>query len=264
MSTMSLSLVARDSATMLRRSLRHIIRYPVMIVVILGVPVLLLLLFVGVFGGALNAGINTGTHGGKYVDYVVPGILLMAVGYGGSTTAMAVNRDKTEGIINRFRTMAIARASVLTGHVVAAVLRTMASVGLLIGVALLLGFRSSCGPVGWIAALGVIALLALALSWLAAATGLAARNAEGTTGFALVVQLLPLFSSAFVPPDSMSGAVRWIAQHEPFTPIIDTVRGLLTGTAIGDSGVIAVVWCVGLTLVGYLWARVLFRRDPVR
>ncbi len=264
MSTMSLSLAVSDSATMLRRSMRHIIRYPVMIVVSLGVPVLLLLLFVGVFGGALNAGINTGTHGGKYIDYIVPGILLTTVGYGGSSTAMAVYQDKAEGIINRFRTMAIAQASVLTGHVVAAVLRTMVSVGLVIGVALLLGFRSSCGPVGWIAALGVVALLALALSWLAAAAGLAAHAAEGMTGFALIVQVLPLFSSAFVPPGSMSGAVRWFAQHEPFTPIIDTVRGLLTGTAIGDSGVIALVWCVGLTLVGYLWARILFRRDPVR
>jgi ABC-2 type transport system permease protein len=264
MSTVSLSLATRDSATMLRRSLRHIVRYPVMIVVSLGVPVLLLLLFVGVFGGALNAGINTGTHGGKYVDYVVPGILLMTVGYGGSTTALAVNRDMTEGIINRFRTMAIARASVVTGHVVAAVLRTMVSVVLVVVVALLLGFRSSCGPVGWIAALGVIALLVLAVSWLAAAVGLAARNAEGTTSFALIAQVLPFFSSAFVPPDSMSGAVRWLARNEPFTPIIDTVRGLLTGTAIGHSGVIAIVWCVGLTLAGYVWARVVFRRDPVR
>jgi ABC-2 type transport system permease protein len=264
MSTLPLSYAVTDSATMLRRSLRHIIRYPVVIVVTIGVPVLLLLLFVGVFGGALNAGISTGSHGGKYVDYIVPGILLTTVGYGGSTTALAVNKDMTEGIIARFRTMAIARASVLTGHVVAALLRTMVSVGLVVGVALLLGFRSCAGAAEWLAALGVVALLTLAVSWLAAAVGLAARNAEGTTGFALIAQVLPLFSSAFVPPDSMSGAVRWFAQHEPFTPIIDTVRGLLTGTAIGHDGVIAIVWCVGLALAGYLWARTLFRRDPVR
>jgi len=258
----TLSLATRDSATMLRRSLRHTIRYPVMIIVSLAVPVLILLLFVGVLGGALNAGINTGTHGASYADYIVPGILVMTVGYGASTTAMSVNRDMTEGIIARFRTMAIARSSVLTGHVVAALLRTMASVGLVIGVALLLGFRSSCGPVGWIAALGLTALIVLALSWLAAAVGLAARNAEGTSSFTLIVQLLPFISSAFVPTGSMSGAVRWFAQHEPFTPIIDTLRGLLTGTAIGDSGTIAVAWCLVLTLVGYLWARSLFKRDP--
>jgi ABC-2 type transport system permease protein len=160
--------------------------------------------------------------------------------------------------------MAICRASVLTAQVVGAMARTMVSIGLVIGVALPMGFRPTSDPVAWIATIGVIALVVLALTWLAVAIGLAARNAEGTSSFTLVVQVLPFISSAFVPPDSMSGAVRWFAQNEPFTPIIDTLRGLLMGTPIGNSAIIAVAWCVGLALAGYLWARALFKRDPVR
>jgi ABC-2 type transport system permease protein len=259
-----LSYAVSDSATMLRRNLRHTLRYPVTVMMSLGVPVLLLLLFVGVFGGALSAGLGGASHGGSYVDYVVPGILLMTVGYGSSTTALAVNKDMTEGIIARFRTMAISRASVLTGHVAAAVARTMVSIGLVIGVALLMGFRPAAGPVEWLAAIGVITLLILALTWPAVAIGLLAKNPEGTSSFTLIAQVLPFISSAFVPPGSMSGAVRWFAENEPFTPIIDTLRGLLTGTPIGDSAIIAVAWCAGLALAGYLWARALLHRDPVR
>lgn len=260
----TLSYAVHDSATMLRRNLRHTLRYPVTMMMSLGVPILLLLLFVGVFGGALSAGLGGASHGGTYIDYVVPGILLMTVGYGSSTTALAVNKDMTEGIIARFRTMAISRASVLTGHVVAAVARTMASIGLVIGVALLLGFRPAAGPAGWLAAVGVITLLVLALTWPAVAIGLLAKNPEGASSFTLIVQVLPFISSAFVPPASMSGAVRWFAGNEPFTPIIDTLRGLLMGTPIGDSAIIAVAWCAGLALAGYLWARALFNRDPIR
>ncbi len=260
----TLSYATSDSATMLRRNLRHTLRYPVTMMMSLGVPVLLLLLFVGVFGGALSAGLGGTAHGGSYVDYVVPGILLMTVGYGSSTTALAVNKDMTEGIIARFRTMAIFRASVLTGHVVAAVARTMVSIGLVIGVALLLGFRPAASLAGWLAAIGVITLLVLALTWPAVAIGLLAKSPEGTSSFTLIVQVLPFVSSAFVPPDSMSGAVRWFAENEPFTSIIDTLRGLLMGTPIGSSAMIAVAWCVGLALAGYLGAQALFNRDPVR
>jgi ABC-2 type transport system permease protein len=260
----TLSLALTDSATMLRRNVRHLLRYPSMAIMTLGMPVLLLLLFVGVFGGALNAGLGDRAHGGGYVDYVLPGILLMTVGYGASTTALAVNRDMTEGIIARFRTMAIARTSVLTGHVMAALVRTMISLVLVVGAGLLLGFRPAAGPAGWAAAIGVLALLVLALTWLAVAVGLVARNAEGTSGFLLVVQVLPFLSSAFVPPESMSGAVRWFAENEPFTPILDAVRALMMGTPVGNSALLAVLWCAGLALAGYFWARALFRRDPVR
>ena len=141
---------------------------------------------------------------------------------------------------------------------------TILSTALVIGVALLLGFRPAAGPLRWLGVLGLATLLALALTWLAVAIGLLAKTAEGTSPFILVVQLLPFLSSAFVAPESMSAPVRWFAGHEPYTPIIDTLRGLMLGTPVGDSGVIAVAWCVGLALAGYLWARVLFKRDPSR
>ncbi|WP_042396692.1 ABC transporter permease [Streptacidiphilus carbonis] len=257
MSTLGYSV--SDSATMLRRNLRHNLRYPVALIVSLGVPILLLLLFVGVFGGAL--GVGAVPRGGHYIDFVMPGILLITVGYGASSTAMAVNRDATEGIISRFRTMPISRTAVLTGHVAGAMIRTLATGVLVVGVALLMGFRSSAGLLDWLAVAGLFALVALALTWLAVAVGLAARTAEGTSGFTLLVQLLPFISSAFVPTGSMSGAVRWFAQNEPFTPIIDALRRLLTGAPIGHSAVVACAWSVGLALIGYLWARALFKRD---
>ncbi|HEX5115544.1 MAG TPA: ABC transporter permease [Pseudonocardiaceae bacterium] len=259
----TLSFAARDSVTMVRRDFRHTLRYPGTLVLSLGVPTVLLLLFTGVFGGALTAGF--GAQGsGPYINYVVPGILLMAVGYGSSSTALSVNADMTEGIIGRFRTMAIAHSSVLTGHVVGALLRTMVSAALLVGVAFLLGYRSAAGPLEWLATAGLLALVAFAMTWLAVAIGLLARTPEGITPFVLVVQVLPFMSSAFVPTALMSSAVRWFAQHEPFTPIIDTLRGLLLGTPVGDRGLIAVAWCAGLALAGFLWARSLFGRDPNR
>jgi ABC-2 type transport system permease protein len=260
----TLTYAVRDSSTMLRRSLRHTVRYPVTIVVSLAVPALLLLLFVGVFGGALGAGLGAAPPGGKYIDYVLPGILLMSVGYGASSTTLAVNRDMTEGIIARFRTMAISRGSVMTGHVVGALIRTLASCVLLVGVALAMGYRSGADAGRWLAAAGLVALLTFALSWLAVAIGLAAPNAEGTSGFTLIVQLLPFVSSAFVPTGTMSGPVRWFAHNQPFTPVIDALRGLLTGAPIGHSGWIAVAWCAGLAVLGYLWAGSLFRWAAAR
>jgi ABC-2 type transport system permease protein len=254
----------RDATTMLRRNVRHTLRNPGAMIMTIGLPVALLLLFVGVFGDALNAGLGLAPRNGDYIDYVLAGIILMAVGYGATTTALAVNRDMTEGVISRFRTMAISRASVLTGHVVGSVARTLVGVALVIGVALLLGFRSDAGPIRWLAALGLIALVSLALTWMGVAVGLAARTAEGTGPFTLIVQLLPFLSSAFVTPEAMSGPVRWFAAHEPFTPVIDTLRGLMLDLPVGDTALIAVGWCVIVTAAGYLWARLLFRRDPVR
>jgi ABC-2 type transport system permease protein len=259
----AMSFAVRDSATMVRRNFRHTLRYPSALVMSLGVPTLLLLLFVEVFGGSLTAGISepAADVGGHYINYVVPGILLMAVGYGSSTTAMAVNGDMTEGIIARFRTMAISRSSVLTGHVIGALLRTMVSIGLLIGVAFLLGYRPNAGPLEWLAAIGLLALVVVALTWLAVAVGLLAKTAQGISPFILIVQVLPFISSALVPTASMSAAVRWFAQHEPLTPVTDTLRGLLLGGHVGSSGPIAVIWCLGLALAGFLWARALFSRD---
>ncbi|SHN75290.1 ABC transporter permease [Cryptosporangium aurantiacum] len=255
----TLSYAVADSATMLRRNARHVVRYPIVVLMSVGIPVLLLLLFVGVFrelGASLAAGDD-------YIDYIVPGILLIAICYGSSSTSMEVNSDSTKGIITRFRTMAIARSAVLTGHVLTALIRTAISLVLVVGVALLMGFRPTSDPVAWLAAAGLLMLLTLALTWLAVAVGLAAPNAEGTAGFGLIVQLLPFISSAFTPPATMSGGAQWFAENQPFTPVIDTVRGLVVGGPIGNDGIIAVGWCVGLSLIGYLWARSQFRRAPV-
>ncbi|MEV4345144.1 ABC transporter permease [Actinoplanes sp. NPDC049596] len=253
-----------DTLTMVRRNLRHTRRNPGAVVMTLALPLILLLLFVGVFGGALNAGFAQTTTGGDYVDYLLPGILLMTAGYGATTTALAVNRDVTTGIMARFRTMAISRASVLTGHVAGSTIRTLTGTALVVAVAVALGFRSSAGPLGWLAAAGLLTLLTLALTWLAVAAGLAARTAEGVAPFTLVVQLLPFLSSAFVPPETMSAPVRWFVSHEPFTPIINTLRDLLLGAPVGSGAVVAVAWCGVLAAAGYLWARTLFKRDPIR
>ena len=247
------------TATMVRRNVKHSLRNPSAMVMTIVLPVILLLLFVGVFGGALKLGVGPA---GEYVNYLVAGILLMTVGYGSTTTAMTVNRDMTSGIINRFRTMAVSRSSVLTGHVIGSTARTLISVVLVVAVALLLGFRPTADPLRWLALIGLIVLLTLALTWLGVAVGLLAKTAEGTSPFVFAVQVLPFLSSAFVPPDSMSGAVKWFAQHEPFTPITDTLRGLLLDMPVEGSAPAAVLWCVGLALVGYLASWALFRRDP--
>ena len=263
MSTLSFAL--RDSATMLRRDVRHSLRnLPMTLISGLLVPIILLVLFVYVFGGAVGAGQGGVLHGGAYIDYLAPGIIIMTVVSGGATTAINLVMDMNEGIIARFRTMAIFRASVLTGQVLGSLIRTMISVGLVTGVALLMGFRPTVGPVAWIAALGVIALFTFALTWMSVVFGLVGKTPAGANSLSLIFQLLAFTSSAFVRPDSMSGGVRWFAEYQPFTPVIDTVRGLLLGTPIGNSAVLAVAWCAGLTLVGYLWARAVYNRDPVR
>lgn len=259
----TMTLAVRDSATMTRRSLRHVLRYPVTLVISVAIPVLLLLLFVGVFG-ALKSSLGAALHS-SYIDFVMPGIIVMTAGYGSSVTAQGVNRDSTEGIIGRFRTMAISPTSMLNGYVLAALARTLVSAALVIAVSIGLGFRPTADAGRWLAAAGVIVLLVLALTWLAVPFGLASKTAEGLTGFILIVQLLPFISSAFVPPAEMSTGVRWFAGHEPFTPVIDTLRGLLTGaTPPGGTVLAAVLWCAGLALAGYLWARVLVRRDLSR
>ncbi len=263
MSTLSYTL--SDAATMLRRDVRHSLRNLMMTLSGLLTPIVTLVLFVYVFGGTLGAGLGGVAHGGAYIDYVAPAIIIMTVGSGCATTAVNLCMDMTDGIIARFRTMAISRASVLTGQVVGSVIRTMISVGLVIGVALLMGFRPTTGPVAWIAAIGVIALFTLALTWMAVVFGLVGKTPAGANSLSLIFQLLlPFTSSAFVRPDSMPGGVRWFAEYQPFTPVIDTLRGLLLGAPIGDSAVLAVAWCAGLTLVGYLWARALFNRAPAR
>ncbi|GII58097.1 transport permease protein [Planotetraspora thailandica] len=255
----SMSYALRDSMTMLRRNLKHAQRYPGLTLSIVGTPIVLLLLFNYVFGSALAAGISgTPTGGGSYIDYLAPGIILMTATAGALVTAVGVCTDKTEGIVNRFRTMAISRASFLTGHVVGSVIQTLVSIALVVGVALLMGFRPSATFLEWIAIAGVLTLLTLALTWLAAGIGLVARSPESASNIPLPLQFLPFLGSAIVPTDSMPAGLRWFAEYQPFTPIIETLRGLLMGTPIGDSAAIALAWCVGLTFAGYLWARSVF------
>jgi ABC-2 type transport system permease protein len=250
---------------MLRRQLRHMQRYLSVTVFLVGMPIVFLLLFVYVFGGTLGAGLG-GPAGGRaeYLEYVTPGIMLMAVAAGATGTAISVAMDMTEGIVARFRTMAIFRPSVLTGHVLGSMIQTMLSVAVVTGVALLIGFRPSASPVEWVAAAGVLAAITFALTWLSVAFGLVTKTVEAASNLPTPLVFLPFLGSGFVPTDSMPVGLRWFAEYQPFTPIIETLRGLLLGTAIGNSAVVAVAWCVGITLVGYLWARKLYNRDPVR
>jgi ABC-2 type transport system permease protein len=253
-----------DSATMSRRTLRHLLRYPAMTVGTLGVPVILLLLFVGLLGRTLGAGLNGGHGGGSYIGYVAPGIILLAVASGSMATAVSVCVDMTEGITDRFRTMAISRAALLTGHVVAGVVQTTISTALVVGVAVAMGFRPTAGPLQWLAAIALLELLALALTWLSVGIGLISKTPEAASNTPMLVQFLPFLGSAFVPTGTMPAGVRWFAEYEPFTPITETVRGLLTGTAIGHHAIVSLAWCIGILLVGYTWSRSQFDKDRRR
>ena len=260
----TLTYAVADSATMLRRQVRHMLRYLSMTLMLIGMPIVLLLLFVYVFGGTLGAGLG-GPAGGReeYLEYVLPGILLIAVTLGATGTAISVNMDMTEGIVARFRTMAIFRPSVLTGHVLGSMTQTMLSLAVVTAVAVLIGFRSSATPVEWLATVGVLAAITFAVTWLCVAFGLVAKNPEGASNLPQPLVFLPFLGSGFVPTDSMPAGLRWFAEYQPFTPMMDTVRGLLLGTAIGSSGAIALAWCAAITLVGYLWSRKLYNRDPI-
>jgi ABC-2 type transport system permease protein len=254
----SLSLAVRDSSTMLRRNLLHARRYPSLTLNLLLTPIMLLLLFVYIFGDTMSAGI-----GGEYIAYIVPGLLLMTIGSTVIGTAVSVSNDMTEGIITRFRTMAIHRGSVLVGHVVGSVLQSIMSVVLVGAVAVAIGFRSTDATIlEWIAAFGLLVLFSLALTWIAVGMGMASPNPEAASNMAMPLILLPLISSAFIPADTMPGWFQPIAEYQPFTPAIETLRGLLLGTEIGNNGWIAILWCVGLTALGYRWSTSLFNRDP--
>ncbi len=254
-----------DSNTMLRRNLKHAVRYPAVTFMVFGIPVVLLLLFVYAFGGTLGAGLGIASSGrGAYVDYVVPGILLMAIAGSSQGTAIAVSMDMTEGIIARFRTMGIARASVLTGHVLGSTVQTMLGLAAVVGVAFVIGFRPTASPVEWMAAAGVLLMSTLAITWLAVALGLFPKSVEAASNLPMPLILLPFLSSGFVPTGSMPASLAWFAEHQPFTPIIETLRGLLLGAAIGDSALLAVAWCLGITLISYGWALKLYNRERSR
>jgi ABC-2 type transport system permease protein len=255
-----------DSATMLRRNFLRQRRYPVTIMVAVGVPLVILFLFVFVFGETLGSGLGgPAIEGGRaaYLTYVVPGILLMVAPAAAQGAAIVVAMDMTEGIIARFRTMAISRAAVLTGHVVGGTLQTVIGIVVVAGVALALGFRPDAGPMELLAALGVLVTVTFALTWLAVALGVASKTVEGASNSPMPLMLLPFLGSAFVPTASLPSGMRWFAEHQPFTPFNETLRGLLTGTEIGSSAWISMAWCAGIALVGFLWARANYEKRSV-
>ena len=259
----NISLTLRDSVTMLRRDIRHSLRNLTMTVSGLLTPTIMLVLFVFVFGNTIGSGLGFVTRNGTYINYVASAIIIMTVGTGCETTAINLCTDMAEGIITRFRTMAISRASVLTGQVIGSLIRTMMSIIIVLGLALLMGFRPIASVVNWIEALGLIALFTFAVSWMGVVFGLVGKTPAGANSLSLIFVLLPFISSGFVRTESMPVGIRWFAEYQPFTPIIDTLRGLLLGTPIGNSAVLAVAWCIGLALVGYLLARAIYNRDSV-
>jgi ABC-2 type transport system permease protein len=245
----------RDALTMLRRDLRHNRRNPSTMFGALIAPILMLFMFVYIFGGATDLG-------GDYLDYVVPGIVVLCIGYSVGQTAVAVATDMNEGIINRFRTMGISRAAVLTGRVLGTVLRTLLCVAVILALTVLMGFRPHAGFTGWLTVTGIVAAAAFAAAWLTTAMGLSVRTVVAASYASLPVTLLPILSSAFAPTSRMSSGVRAFTEHQPYTPIIETLRSALTGTPIGPHLPAAVIWCAVMALGGYLWAQARFTRPP--
>ena len=242
-----------DSAIMLRRNFKHTLRNPVAVFNAILMPIVMMLMFVYVFGDAFDVGVD-------YIEYATPGMLMMTLSYGLSATAVAVNSDMTKGIINRFKVMDVSRSAVLTGHVVSTVVRTALALAAIFGVAFLMGFSPNATFLDWLGMTGVLLLATFGVSWLVVAMGLAAKTAE-SAGFAAVpLVLLPFFSSAIVPADKMGPGIREFAEYQPFTPIIESVRGFLDGAPATGQTITAIAWSVGFAVVGYLWARAKFTK----
>jgi ABC-2 type transport system permease protein len=261
--------VARDLTTMTRRSLLRMVRNPSMTVLLVSTPLVLLLVFVYVFGGAFGAGVASGVPPGgagraAYLAYITPAVLVMTAASIAQSTAISVAMDMTGGIVTRLRTTPVAPVAVLGGHVVGAVVQTLMAVAAVLGVAVLLGFRLGADAAGWLALAGFFTLLGLMLTWLSVAMGAAARSVESASNTPMILMLLPFLSSGFVPVDTMPTPVRLFAEYQPFTPIIETVRGLLAGSPLETTTVwTAVAWCVALAGLGWLWARAAYRRPRI-
>jgi ABC-2 type transport system permease protein len=241
------------SIVMLRRNFKHLTRNPTSVFNAVLMPVVLMLMFVYMLGDAFNVGVD-------YVDYATPGLMLLAVCYGLGATATAVNSDMTKGIINRFKVMDVSRGAVLTGHVISSLLTNLVAIAAIVGVGFLLGFNPSASFVDWLGVIGLVVLLGFSAGWFTVALGLFAKSPE-TAGIAAVpLVMLPFFSSAIVPADKMGAGLKQFAQYQPFTPIIETLRGLLNGAPAASDVIPALAWCVGIALVGYLWARSTFAK----
>lgn len=242
----------QDTLAMIGRSLRRSIRTPDTVIMGIALPVMIMAMFVYVFGGAIDTGM-------QYVDYVVPGIVLLCAGYGASTTAVGVASDMTGGLMSRFRSMPMRPAAVLTGHVVESMVRNAVSTTLVVGVALAAGFRPTADLGGWLAVVGLVAVYVLALTWVSVCIGIVASTPEAASGFSFVIMFLPYVSSAFVQPETMPRVLELVARYQPVTPVTDTVRGWLIGTP-GTSAAVAFAWCIGVLVVARVGAVVLFRR----
>ena len=262
MSTISHTLT--DSATMLRRNLKHQRRYPSLTLMLAGFPIVFLLLFVYVFGGQLGTGLVVpgAAHGGRtaYLTYVVPGILIMTVASAALGTAISIASDMTQGIVDRFRTMAIARGAVLIGHVIGSLLQTFVVLVLVTAVSYALGFRPTADPVRWLAAAGVLGLFSFALIWLSTALGLAAKSVETASNTPMFLTLLPFLSSGFVVVATLPAGLRQFAEYQPFSSVTQTVRGLLVGGSVGSHAVAAIAWSIGIALGSYIWSVRLYDR----
>ncbi|MFI8632926.1 ABC transporter permease [Microbacterium sp. NPDC077663] len=246
--------VVGDTATLLGRSLRHVLRSPDTIVTTAVTPVALMLLFVFVFGGAIDTGPDAS------IDYMLPGILLITIASGVAYTAYRLFLDLKGGIVERFQSMPIARSSILWAHVLTSLVANLVSLALVVGVAFVAGFRPTAGLVGWLAVVGILIVYILALTWIAVIAGLSAKTVDGASAFSYPLIFLPFISSAFVPTASMPGPVRWFAENQPTTSIVDALRDLLTSRPVGADIWIALAWCVGILVLAYLGAVLTYRR----
>lgn len=246
--------VAADTAALTGRSLRHILRSPDTIITTAVTPVAIMALFVFVFGGAIDTGTSS------YIDYMLPGILLITIASGIAYTAYRLFLDMQGGIFERFQSMPIARSSALWAHVLTSLVANLASLAVVVGVALILGFRTGAGVGAWLAVAGILILFTLALTWLAVIAGLSASSVEGASAFSYPLIFLPFISSAFAPTDSMPAPVAWFAENQPVTPIVETIRALFAGEPAGDMLWIALAWCVGLLVVAYAAAIAVYSR----
>ncbi|MFB8135552.1 ABC transporter permease [Streptomyces mirabilis] len=243
-----------DTAVLTGRTLRHVTRSMDTIITTVITPVAMMLMFVYVFGGAIDTGSVS------YVNYMLPGILLITIASGISYTAYRLFTDMKSGIFERFQSMPIARSGVLWAHVFTSLVANLISLVIVVGVALLMGFRSGAGALAWLAVAGILLLFTLALTWIAVIPGLSAASVEGAGAFAYPLIFLPFISSAFVPTETMPGPVRWFAEHQPVTSIVNTIRDLFARQPVGDDIWIALAWCVGILVVAYVFAMIAYRR----
>lgn len=246
--------VIGDTSVLTGRSLRHILRSPDTIVTTAVMPIAIMLLFDFVFGGAIETG------GVPYVDYLLPGILLITIASGIAYTSYRLFLDLQGGIFERFQSMPIVRSSVLWAHVLTSLVANLVSLAIVVGVALLLGFRTGAGVLEWLAVAGILVLFTLALTWVAVIAGLSASSVDGASAFSYPLIFLPFLSSAFVPTDTMPAPVAWFAENQPVTPIVDTIRSLFSGDPVGAGIWVALAWCVGILVVAYVVATLVYRR----